>query len=115
MAGQLNPTWVPSATHIARAHGTDIVSSFTGSGPTTVVRPGCLSAPSLGVALDAWDMVGRPVRDEVGELVVTAAMPSRPARFWCDVDGSRYRRSYFDTYPGYGATETGSPSPTITR
>ena len=115
MAGQLNPTRVPSATSITPARGTDIVSSFAGSGHTTVVRPGCLTAPSLGAALDSWDMAGRSVRDEVGELVVTAAVPSMPARFWRNVDGSRYRSCYFDAYPEYGATETGSPSPTITR
>jgi acetoacetyl-CoA synthetase len=115
MAGQLNPIRVPSAKDIARARGTDIVSSFAGSGPTTVVRRGYLSAPSLGVTLESWDMASRSVRNEVGELVVTAPMPSMPTRFRGDVDGSRYRSSYFDTYPGYGATETGSPSPTITR
>ena len=38
--------------------------------------------------------------DEVGELVVTAPMPSMPVRFWGDEDGSRYRASYFETFPG---------------
>jgi acetoacetyl-CoA synthetase len=37
---------------------------------------------------------------EVGELVVTRPMPSMPVRFWGDADGSRYRASYFDHYPG---------------
>ena len=37
---------------------------------------------------------------EVGELVVTAPMPSMPVRFWGDEDGSRYRASYFEQYPG---------------
>ena len=76
------------------------MSSFAGSGPTTVVWPGYLSAPGLGVALDSWDMAGRSVRNEVGELVVTAPMPSMPTGLWGDDDGSRYRSAYFDTYPG---------------
>ena len=38
--------------------------------------------------------------DEVGELVVTEPMPSMPVRFWGDEDGSRYRASYFEQYPG---------------
>jgi acetoacetyl-CoA synthetase len=80
--------------------GTDIVSSFAGSGPTTVVWPGYLSAPGLGVALDSWDVAGRSVRTEVGELVITAPMPSMPTGLWGDDDGSRYRSAYFDTYPG---------------
>ena len=41
-----------------------------------------------------------PLIDEVGELVVTNPMPSMPIHFWNDPDGSRYRDSYFDTYPG---------------
>jgi acetoacetyl-CoA synthetase len=52
-------------------------------------------------------MAGRSVRDEVGELVVTAPIPSRPTRFRGAVDASRYRSSFFDTDPGYGAAETG--------
>ena len=38
--------------------------------------------------------------DEVGELVVTEPMPSMPVYFWGDEDGSRYRASYFEQYPG---------------
>ena len=80
--------------------GTDIVSGFAGSAPTTPVWAGELSAPLLGVALEAWDAHGRPVTDEVGELVVTRPLPSMPLYFWNDPDGSRYREAYFGTYPG---------------
>ena len=38
--------------------------------------------------------------DEVGELVITEPMPSMPVFFWGDEDGSRYRASYFEMYPG---------------
>jgi acetoacetyl-CoA synthetase len=37
---------------------------------------------------------------EVGELVITETMPSMPIRLWGDADGTRYRASYFDTFPG---------------
>ncbi|MEU1208749.1 acetoacetate--CoA ligase [Nocardia sp. NPDC005825] len=80
--------------------GTDVVSAFAGGVRTVPVWPGELSAPYLGVALDAWDEHGRPVRGEVGELVITEPMPSMPLRFWNDPDGVRYREAYFDTYPG---------------
>jgi acetoacetyl-CoA synthetase len=40
------------------------------------------------------------VVDEVGELVITEPMPSMPLYFWNDPDGSRYRESYFEMYPG---------------
>ncbi|MFE3195001.1 acetoacetate--CoA ligase [Nocardia sp. NPDC059240] len=80
--------------------GTDVVSAFMGGVRTVPVRPGELSAPYLGVALEAWDDSGRPVRDAVGELVITKPMPSMPVAFWNDPDGSRYRDAYFDMYPG---------------
>ncbi|WP_055615314.1 acetoacetate--CoA ligase [Streptomyces phaeochromogenes] len=80
--------------------GTDIVSGFAGSAPTTPVRAGELSAPHLGVALAAYDAEGHPVVDQVGELVVTRPMPSMPLYFWNDPDGTRYHEAYFSTYPG---------------
>ncbi|MGW3108941.1 acetoacetate--CoA ligase [Streptomyces sp. NPDC001100] len=80
--------------------GTDIVSGFAGSAPNTPVWAGELSAPHLGVALAAHDGEGFPVRDEVGELVVTRPMPSMPLYFWNDPDGTRYREAYFSAYPG---------------
>lgn len=80
--------------------GTDVVSAFAGGVRTVPVRPGELSAPYLGVALEAWNEAGVPVYGEVGELVVTAPMPSMPIGFWNDADGSRYRDAYFDAFPG---------------
>jgi acetoacetyl-CoA synthetase len=38
--------------------------------------------------------------NEVGELVITEPMPSMPLYLWGDEDGSRYRESYFSTFPG---------------
>ncbi|WP_410873332.1 acetoacetate--CoA ligase [Nocardia sp. A7] len=80
--------------------GTDVVSAFAGGARTVPVWPGELSAPYLGVSLEAWDEQGSPVHGEVGELVITRPMPSMPVGFWNDPDGTRYRAAYFDTYPG---------------
>ena len=80
--------------------GTDVVSGFAGSAPTTDVWPGEISAPLLGVAVHAWNQEGQPVTGEVGELVITKPMPSMPLYFWNDPDGTRYRDAYFSTYPG---------------
>lgn len=80
--------------------GTDVVSAFIGGVRTVPVWPGELSAPYLGCALDSWDESGNPVRDEVGELVVTKPMPSMPVSFWNDADGSRYRSAYFEMFDG---------------
>ncbi|MEU4656965.1 acetoacetate--CoA ligase [Streptomyces sp. NPDC023723] len=87
--------WVASV-----SGGTDVCSCFAGAVPTLPVYIGELQAPALGTDLQAWDPAGHPLTDEVGELVVTAPMPSMPIRFWNDPDGSRYHDSYFDTYPG---------------
>ncbi|WP_018548921.1 acetoacetate--CoA ligase [Streptomyces sp. LaPpAH-108] len=80
--------------------GTDVCSCFAGAVPTLPVHTGELQAPGLGTDLQSWDASGKPLVDEVGELVVTNPMPSMPIRFWNDPDGSRYRESYFETYPG---------------
>ncbi|MDX6329379.1 MAG: acetoacetyl-CoA synthetase [Streptomycetaceae bacterium] len=80
--------------------GTDVCSCFAGGVPTLPVYVGELQAPCLGTALQAWDPYGKPVTDEVGELVVTSPMPSMPIRFWNDPDGARYRESYFEMFPG---------------
>ena len=56
------------------------------------------------------DPDGEPLIDEVGELVLTEPMPSMPLFLWNDPDGERLHESYFDMYPGSGATGTGSRS-----
>jgi acetoacetyl-CoA synthetase len=80
--------------------GTDICTGLVGGVPTLPVRAGEIQGRCLGVAVEAWDDSGRSVVGEVGELVVTAPMPSMPLYLWGDDDGSRYRAGYFDTFPG---------------
>jgi acetoacetyl-CoA synthetase len=80
--------------------GTDLCTAFVGGVPLLPVYRGELQARALGAAVEAWDEDGNSVIDEVGELVVTEPMPSMPVFFWGDPDGSRYRASYFEHYPG---------------
>jgi acetoacetyl-CoA synthetase len=80
--------------------GTDVCTAFVGGVPTLPVHRGELQARALGCAVEAWDEDGRAVVDRVGELVITEPMPSMPIYFWNDPDEERYRRSYFDVYPG---------------
>jgi acetoacetyl-CoA synthetase len=80
--------------------GTDLCTAFVGGTPLLPVYRGELQARALGAAVEAWDEDGNSVIDEVGELVVTEPMPSMPVFFWGDPDGSRYRESYFEHYPG---------------
>ncbi|MET9198833.1 acetoacetate--CoA ligase [Gordonia sp. NPDC003585] len=90
-------------THIQLAStsgGTDVVSGFAGCAPNTPVWAGEISAPLLGVDLQAWNSQGYSVIGEVGELVIATPMPSMPVSFWNDPTGQRYRDAYFDTFPG---------------
>jgi acetoacetyl-CoA synthetase len=80
--------------------GTDVCTGMVGGVVIQPVYAGEIQARQLGVAAHAFDESGHAVIDEVGELVITAPMPSMPVGFWNDADGSRYRDSYFDLYPG---------------
>ena len=80
--------------------GTDLCTAFVGGVALLPVYRGELQARALGAAVEAWDEEGNAVIGEVGELVVTEPMPSMPVFFWGDPDGSRYRASYFEHYPG---------------
>lgn len=91
---------VASEVHLGSdSGGTDVATAFVGANPLEPVRAGELQGPCLGVAVQAWDDAGHPVIGEVGEMVITAPMPSMPLYFWNDTDGSRYHDAYFDTYP----------------
>ncbi|MFL5825319.1 MAG: acetoacetate--CoA ligase [Thermoleophilaceae bacterium] len=80
--------------------GTDVCTAFVGGVPLLPVYRGEIQARALGAKVEAWDPDGHPLVDEVGELVITEPMPSMPVFFWNDPDGTRYRESYFDMYPG---------------
>ncbi|MGH2963934.1 MAG: acetoacetate--CoA ligase [Solirubrobacterales bacterium] len=80
--------------------GTDVCTAFVGGVPVLPVYRGELQGRALGAAVQAFDESGQPVVDQVGELVIMEPMPSMPLFLWGDEDGSRYRESYFERYPG---------------
>jgi acetoacetyl-CoA synthetase len=80
--------------------GTDVCTGFVGSSPLLPVYRGEIACRMLGAKVEAYDASGKPVIDELGELVITAPMPSMPVGFWGDADGSKYREAYFAVYPG---------------
>lgn len=80
--------------------GTDVCSAFVGAAPTVPVWEGEISCRMLGCAIESYDEQQQPVRESLGELVITAPMPSMPVGFWGDEDGSRYRAAYFEDIPG---------------
>ncbi|HTT93366.1 MAG TPA: acetoacetate--CoA ligase [Solirubrobacterales bacterium] len=84
----------------AGSGGTDVCSGFVGAVPVAPVHAGEMTGKQLGAGAEAYDTEGRSVVDELGELVITAPMPSMPIGFCNDADGRRYREAYFEMYPG---------------
>jgi acetoacetyl-CoA synthetase len=82
------------------AGGTDFAGVFVGGNPLLPVYSGEMQCRCLGAKVEAYDDAGRPLIEEVGELVCSAPMPSMPLKFLNDPDGRRLRESYFDQYPG---------------
>src|SRR5258708_6024981 len=79
--------------------GTDVCSAFVGGNPTGPVYSGEIQCRALGCSLEAYNEEGKPLVDEVGEMVITQPMPSMPIYFWNDPDFKWYHESYFEMYP----------------
>jgi len=80
--------------------GTDVCSAFVGGNPLWPVHSGEIQCRALGCKLEAFNERGESIVDDVGEMVITAPMPSMPIYFWNDPDFKRYRESYFETFTG---------------
>jgi acetoacetyl-CoA synthetase len=80
--------------------GTDVCTGIVQGSPLQPVYRGEISGRCLAVDSAAYDEDGKPVVGELGELVIQSPMPSMPAGFWNDPDGSRFRDTYFDLFPG---------------
>ncbi len=79
--------------------GTDLCTGVVGGAPNVPVWLGEISCRALGAKVESFSPTGESLIDEVGELVITAPMPSMPVFFWGD-DGTRLHDSYFADYPG---------------
>ena len=82
------------------AGGTDVCTAFVGGTPYYPVHKGEIQCRALGVSLFAYDDNGKPVVDELGEMVIDKPMPSMPVYFWNDKGNKKYKASYFEHYPG---------------
>ncbi|MBV8990852.1 MAG: acetoacetate--CoA ligase [Solirubrobacterales bacterium] len=80
--------------------GTDVCTGMVQGSPLQPVYRGEMSGCCLAVDAAAYDLNGRPVIGELGELVIRAPMPSMPIGFWNDPGDRRYRAAYFEHYPG---------------
>jgi len=80
--------------------GTDIISCFMLGNPTLSVYSGEIQCKGLGMKVEAFNERGESVVGEKGELVCTAPFPSMPVYFWDDESREKYRKAYFEKYPG---------------
>jgi acetoacetyl-CoA synthetase len=79
--------------------GTDIISCFVLGNPNGPVHRGEIQCAGLGMAVDVFDDLARPVRGQKGELVCAQSFPVMPIGFWNDSYGSKYHSAYFERFP----------------
>jgi len=82
------------------AGGTDIISCFVLGNPNLPVYRGEIQCRGLGMNVHSYSIDGKPIIDRQGELVCTSPFPSMPIYFWNDPTGEKYRKAYFEEYPG---------------
>lgn len=80
--------------------GTDIISCFMLGNPTLPVYAGEIQCKGLGMKVEAFNEKGESVIYDKGELVCTEPFPSMPVYFWDDDNSEKYRKAYFEKYPG---------------
>ncbi|MFD1145073.1 acetoacetate--CoA ligase [Larkinella insperata] len=85
---------------VSLSGGTDVCSGFVGGSPLLPVYEGEIQCRMLGCKLESFDENSKPVRNELGEMVILEPMPSMPVYFWNDPDNQRYKASYFEQYEG---------------
>lgn len=78
--------------------GTECSGGILTSLPICPIRPCSFNGPVPGMAADVFDEDGRPVRGQVGELVITRPWPGMTQGFWKDPE--RYEETYWSRWPG---------------
>jgi len=78
--------------------GTEVGACFLGQSPVVPTKVCSLGTPALGMAIDVYGPDGKPVRDEVGELVCTKPWPSQTRGFWNAPE--RYLGAYWSRFDG---------------
>jgi acetyl-CoA synthetase len=77
--------------------GTEISGGILVGNVLTPLKPCAFSGPVVGMAADVVDEAGRPVRGQVGELVVRQPWIGMTRGFWKDPE--RYLASYWSRFP----------------
>lgn len=81
--------------------GTELCGNFMTGTRSMACYPGEIAVKELGMDVHAYGPDGKPVADgEAGELICRKPFPNMPVMFWNDPKGIRYRKSYFEGFPG---------------
>ncbi|MDX2027065.1 MAG: acetoacetate--CoA ligase [Alphaproteobacteria bacterium] len=80
--------------------GSDIVSLFVCGNPISPVWRGEIPGAGLGMDMAVFDAEGQEVTHGGGELVCRKSFPVMPIGFWSDPDQKKYRKAYFEKWPG---------------
>ncbi|OJA20068.1 hypothetical protein AZE42_02485 [Rhizopogon vesiculosus] len=82
--------------------GTDVCAALVTTVLSFPLHAGELQGKCLGIAVEVFDPTGKNIEHtgQPGELVVTRPHPSIPIYFWGDESGEKFRKAYYDTYPG---------------
>ncbi len=78
--------------------GTEVSGGLVSGNVLTPLKPAAFAGPPPGIAADVVDDQGRPVRNQVGELIVRAPWIGMTRGFWNDPD--RYFEAYWSRFPG---------------
>ncbi len=78
--------------------GTEISGGIVMGNPLLPLKPCAFSGPCPGMAAEVVDENGQPVRNAVGELVLTAPWIGMTRGFW--KDEQRYLDTYWNRWPG---------------
>ncbi len=77
--------------------GTEVSGGLVSGNVLTPLKPAAFAGPPPGIAADVVDDQGRPVRNQVGELIVRAPWIGMTRGFWNDEE--RYLHTYWSRFP----------------
>jgi acetyl-CoA synthetase len=77
--------------------GTEISGGIVMGNPLLPLKPCAFSAPCPGIAAEVFNDDGRPVREQVGELVILKPWIGMTRGFWKDPE--RYKETYWSRWP----------------
>ncbi len=90
---------IKSNVHLASiSGGTDIVSCFVLGNIYDPVISGQIQNGGLGMDVDIFNDLGRPIKNKKGELVCKNVFPTIPLKFWNDKKNIKFKEAYFNKF-----------------